>query len=338
MPRVALDAMGGDFAPAEPVAAAAAISLITDIEVVLVGNAERVQALLDQGPYNPELVTVRHCASAAGMDEEVRGGREGKRGSSVAVAARMVAAGEADAMVTAGNTGACILAAARAFSLLPGVERAALASVFPRQLQYQGQDPLGLLLDVGATVRCEARELARFAVMGAAYARHVSKTQNPRVGLLNMGSESSKGGSVLVAAYEMMEALSGIEFVGNVEGNEIATGKADVVICEGLLGNVVLKFLEGVGEVAEGIAVHAANRNWRWRLGMSLLSSGIEEMRHLVDFQTYGGAPILGFEEICIKAHGRSRAPAIGNAIKVAAKAVRDEVAPEIRGALAGLR
>jgi glycerol-3-phosphate acyltransferase PlsX len=338
MPRIAVDAMGGDFAPDEIVKGVAKVSLESDIETVLVGNAERIQALLDAGPYNPELISVRHCASAIGMAEEPRDALRVKRDASILVATRMVAAGEADAVVTAGNTGACVLAAAKNFKLIRGVRKAALASVYPRQIEYAGQDVFGLLLDVGATIRCDAVELVQFAVMGSAYARRISKQPAPRVGLLNMGSEETKGGDVLVDAHRRLRSLPAVNFVGNVEGNDIATGRADVVVTEGLLGNVVLKLLEGISEVATSLAVQAAHESWRWRLGMAMLSSGIARMKDLTDFSTYGGAPILGFESLCIKAHGRSTAPAISNAIKVAAKAVRDRISPEIAEAVAQIR
>lgn len=338
MPRIAVDAMGGDFAPDEIVRGVAQASLESDIQMVLIGASDRIQALLDAGPYNPELISVRHCSAAIGMAEDPREGLRAKKDASVSVAARMVAAGEADAMVTAGNTGAAVLAAAKNFKLIRGVRKAALASVFPRQTEYPGQDTLGLLLDVGATIRCDAIELAQFAVMGSAYARRVSKVERPRVGLLNMGSEESKGGDVLVEAYKRMKALPALNFVGNIEGNDVATGKADVIVAEGLLGNVVLKLLEGIGEVASTVATHAAQDSWRWRIGMAMLSTGISRMRDLADFRTYGGAPILGFESLCIKAHGRSTAPAITNAIKVAAKAVRDRISPETAETLAQIR
>lgn len=338
MPRIAVDAMGGDFAPDEIVRGVALASLESDIQMVLVGASDRIQALLEAGPYNPELISVRHCSAAIGMAEDPREALRAKKDASVSVAARMVAAGEADAMVTAGNTGAAVLAAAKNFKLIRGVKKAALASVFPRQTEYPGQDALGLLLDVGATIRCDALELTQFAVMGSAYARRVSKVDRPRVGLLNMGSEESKGGDVLVEAHKRLKSLPGLNFVGNVEGNDVTTGKADVIVAEGLLGNVVLKLIEGIGEVATTVATHAAQDSWRWRIGMAMLSTGIARMRDLADFRTYGGAPILGFESLCIKAHGRSTAPAITNAIKVAAKAVRDRISPEIAETLAQIR
>lgn len=337
MPRIVVDAMGGDFAPDEMVRAVARASLDSEIQMILVGNAEQIQSLLETGEYNPEQISVRHSGSAIGMSEDPRSALRAKKDASIRVAARMVAAGEADAMVSAGNTGACVLAAAKHWRLLPGIRRAALASVFPRQTEYEGQDQLGLLLDVGATTRCEPLELAQFGVMGSAYAQCVSKVASPRVALLNMGAEENKGGDVLVSAHQLLREIPSIEFIGNVEGHDVATGRADVIVTEGLLGNVVLKLLEGVAEVASGLATHAALDNWRWRFGMAMLSSGIERVRTLADFETYGGAPVLGFEHLCIKAHGRSRAGAVGNAIKVSAKAVRDGLISDVAGKIAGI-
>lgn len=338
MPRIAVDAMGGDFAPAEIVSAVAALSLRTDIQMVLVGFEGQIQALLEEGEYDPEFISVRASGSAIEMGEEPQEAVRSKKDASIQVAARMVADGEADALVSAGNTGACVLAAARHWKLLPGLRKAALASVFPRHPEYEGQDPLGLLLDVGATVRCEALELAQFGVMGSAYARCISRVESPRVGLLNMGAEASKGGDVLVAAHRLLTDSTGVEFVGNIEGHDVATGRADVIVTEGLVGNVVLKLLEGVAEVASSVASSAAQESWRYRFGMALLSSGIERVRTLADFETYGGAPVLGFEHLLLKAHGRSRSRAIQNAIKVAAKAVRDEIVPDIARQIAELR
>src|SRR5207249_3026962 len=172
-----------------------------------------------------------------------------RRDASLLVAARAVAEGRADAMISAGNTAACVLTCARYFRLLKGIRRAALASVYPRHTEYTGQDPLALMLDVGATIRCESEELVQFALMGSAYARRISKVPSPRVALLNMGVEGTKGGETLVAAYRRLRRMPALNFVGNVEGNDLARGRADVVVCEGLLGNVVLRLVEGIADV-----------------------------------------------------------------------------------------
>lgn len=334
MPTIAVDAMGGDFAPDEVVKGIAQVSIATDIDCVLVGDERRIQKILESVPYNPERILIHHAAEAISMADDPKQSLKQKRQASILVAADMVARGEADALVTAGNTGAAVLACAERFKPMPGVKRAALASVYPRQVEYPGQDQLALLLDVGATIRCEATELVQFAIMGSAYARRVSKVPSPRVALLNMGAEENKGGEVLVEAHRRLKQLAGLNFIGNIEGQDLAKGKADVIICEGFVGNVVLKMLEGLAELVVDLAGTAARENWRYKLGLRVLESGLGKLRDLTDYTAYGGAPILGFEHLLIKSHGRSTARAVGNAVKVAAKAVRDGVSKEIAAAL----
>lgn len=338
MPTIAVDAMGGDFAPEAIVQGVAAVSLHTDIQCVLVGNESRIQKILEGGPYNPEHMDIVHAPDTIGMAEDPKEAVRRKRNASLLVAARLVEQGRADALVTAGNTGAAVLAGAYHFSLVPGVRRAALASVYPRQVEYPGQDYLALALDVGATIRCDSAELVQFALMGSAYARRVSKVAAPRVALLNMGREENKGGEVLVETFVRLKNLRSINFIGNIEGHELATGRADVIVCEGLLGNVVLKLLEGLADVVVDLTATAARRSWRWRAGLAMLSSGVGRLRELTDYASYGGAPILGFDRVFIKAHGRSTAQAIGNAVKVAAKAVRDGVPHEVKDAVEQMR
>lgn len=322
--------MGGDFAPDAVVKGVARVSLTTNIECVLVGDERRIQSILDSVSYDPAHIAVHHTPDVIGMGDSPKDGLRTKPRASIAVGVGMVASGRAEALVSAGNTGACILACANGFRTIAGVRKTALAAVYPRQTDYPGQDQLALLLDVGATVRCEALDLVQFAVMGSAYARRVSKVARPRVGLLNIGVEEFKGGPVLVEAHRRLAALSGIEFVGNIEGNDIATGRADVIVCEGLLGNVVLKLVEGIADVVTGIASNVVTQRRMWQVGMRLLARDIHEITRMTDYASYGGAPLLGFEHVFIKAHGRSSARAIENAVKVAAKAVRDRVAEEI--------
>ena len=330
MPTIAIDAMGGDHGPEDVVRGVAQASLESEIQCLLVGDERQVQRILERSEYNPEQIAIHHAGEVIGMAEEPKEAVRQKRNASILVAARLVAEEQADALVTAGNTGAAILACARYFRVINGIRKTGLASVYPRQTEYPGQDQLALLLDVGATVRCDAIELVQFARMGSAYARRVSKVASPRVALLNMGREETKGGPVLASAHRHLKGLPGINFIGNVEGNDLVRGAADVIVCEGLIGNVVLKLLEGLSEVVMDLAGTASRENWRWKLGLMMLASGVGRLRDLTDYAAYGGAPILGFENIAIKSHGRSTAKAIANAVKVAAKAVRDGVPREI--------
>src|SRR5881396_883916 len=197
MPTIAVDAMGGDHAPDEVVKGVAQVSLATDIECLLVGDERRIQENLEGVSYNPEHIAILHCRDAIGMGENPHEAMR-RRDASLLVGTRAVAEGRADALVSAGNTGACILACAKHFPLIRGIRRAALASVYPRHIEYEGQDRFALLL---------------FAIMGAGYARRISKVTSPRLALLNMGSEETKGGETLVEAHRRLRALAGIHFV-----------------------------------------------------------------------------------------------------------------------------
>ncbi len=338
MPTIAVDAMGGDHAPGEIVRGVAQVSLTTDIECLLVGDEGRIQDVLESVPYNPEHISIVHARDVVGMADDPHEALKTRKDASLFVGIRAVVDGRAGAMVSAGNTGAAVLGCARHFRLIKGIKRAALASVYPRSTEYAGQDPLALLVDAGATVRCDADELVQFALMGSAYARRISKVPSPRVGLVNMGSEETKGGDALVDAYRRLRRIPALNFVGNVEGHDLVRGRADVIVCEGFVGNVVLKLVEGVAEVFGDVARAAAQRRVSWRLGLALLSRELERLRELTDYTQYGGSPILGFEQLFIKCHGRSNARAVANAVKVAAKAVRDRVPAEIADAVALFR
>jgi phosphate acyltransferase len=338
MPVIAVDAMGGDLAPEEIVKGVADASLGTAIECVLVGDEARIQAILDSVSYDPAHIRIHHAADAVGMHEAPREALRAKRDTSIRVGAAMVAEGQADALVSAGNTGACLLACAREFRTIKGVRKPALASVYPRHTDHPGQDQLALLLDVGATVRCEATDLVQFAVMGSIYAQRVSKLARPRIALLNMGAEPFKGGDVLAEAHERLSNLPAVHFIGNIEGNDVAKGIADVIVCEGLLGSVVLKFIEGITDVVNDVASNAVKQRLLWRLGMRLLSRELRAVSHLTDYAHYGGAPLLGFEQLLIKAHEHSRAHAIANAVKLAAMTVRDGLTSEIIAGIQAVR
>jgi len=337
MPAIAVDAMGGQHAPVAVVQGVADVSLHTDIECVLVGDAARIQHILEGVAYNPERIDIVHAGEVIGLDDEPQEALRSKRDASLIAALQLVQRDRCAALVTAGNSAAAILAARRELQLLPGVRQVALASVYPRTVDHQGQDPLALLLDVGATVRCEPLELVQFAVMGTAYARVISKVTAPRVALLNMGHDAGQGGEVLPAAHRQLAALSGLNFVGNIEGNERTSGRADIVVCEGLLGNIVLRLLESVATMAVDLTTSTAQRNWRWRAGMAIMASGVDRLRALADYASYGGAPILGIDHPVIKAHRRSTAQSVANAVKVAAKAVRDGVTREVAAAVAAM-
>lgn len=328
--------MGSDHGPAEVVRGAAQLSLeAPHIHALLVGDAKLINEALAETRHNGERISVHHAPEYVGMHEKPSEALGQKKEASVIVAARLVADGEADALVSAGNTGAGVLACARTFKLIPGVRRAALASVYPTRIGHGAkQDPFSLILDVGATVDATAEDLVSFAVMGSAYARIISKNPNPSVALLSNGTEAQKGPPRVVEAHAILARRQGIRFVGNVEGVDIPKGTADVICCDGFVGNVCLKMLEGIAETVVELANYAYASALRWKIGLAMLSNGLKQLKDVTDWQQYGGAPVLGFDRLFIKAHGRSKARAIANAGKVAAKAVTSDLANAIREGL----
>jgi glycerol-3-phosphate acyltransferase PlsX len=339
---VAVDAMGGDTAPDSVVAGAAEASLSTDVELLLVGDERRIRSLLDSTPHERSRIRVLAAEGFIPMDASPRKALDAQPGASLPTAARIVADGPdrggAGALVSAGNTGAVILACADVFQRSPGVSRTALAAVVPTERRHGlKSDPFTLLLDVGATVRVRAEDLVNFALMGAAYATIISKNARPRVALLSNGSEPNKGTEEIVAAHRILLEAKEIDFMGNVEGVDIPRGSADVIVCDGFTGNVVLKMLEGVSETVIDLAKFAYKSKLAWKLAMLLLASGIKQLKSVTDWQQYGGAPILGFDRICIKAHGRSGPRAIKNAIKVAARCLDQDLAGRIAAEVGAL-
>ncbi|MFT5681652.1 MAG: glycerol-3-phosphate acyltransferase PlsX [Myxococcota bacterium] len=333
MVRVALDAMGGDLGVAEVVEGAAKLSREDrPVRIFLVGDEAAINTALAEHRYDPRWLQIVPASGCVAMDASPRAALDGMPDCSINVAARLVRDGEADALVSAGHTGATILAASDCFERIPGIRRTALAAVYPTEQRHGPRgDPFALMLDVGATLNATAEDLVGFAVMGAAYAQIISDNEAPQVALLSNGTEPSKGTPAIVAAHKILATMDSLSFAGNVEGLDIPRGTVDVIVCEGFLGNVVLKMLEGVSDVVTDIARDAASKKLMWKMGLTMLSQGIRQLRSMTDWKQYGGAPVLGFDRVVIKAHGRSNARAIRNAVKVAAKAVDRDLAKQIR-------
>ncbi len=328
---LAVDAAGGYNAPQEVVAAVAQASLHSDpqrpVFFTLVGDEVKLTEALSELNHNSERINICHASSVVGMSEIPRVAVDGKKDASISVACRLVANGEADAVVTAGNPGAAVLTALTYFNLVPHVRRAALAAVYPTpRLRGEKEDPFSLILDVGATLHADADDLVNFAVMGSAYARIVSKNPLPKVALLSNSRESTIGPREVVTAYQRLSEHPSVNFYGSIEGNEIPRGLADVIVCEGFAGDVAIKILEGVSEAAFELARSAYNSKVAWRMGLKLLSGGLRQLKQLTDFEEYGGAPLLGLDRVIILAHPRSQQKAIANALKVAIKNVRAEL------------
>ncbi|MFN3197846.1 MAG: phosphate acyltransferase PlsX [Bradymonadia bacterium] len=336
MTTIALDAMGGDHGVAPAVKAAAHLSMQSGTGVLLVGDEGQISAELRRQKYDPASLSIHHTSQWVTMEDSPKTVFDKKPDASVLVGTALVAAGEADALVSAGNTGAGIMACVRNFNQLKGVPRTALATVYPTE-QRRGElsDPFSLILDVGATLHASADALVGFAHMGSAYAACISRNPRPRVALLSNGSEAHKGPPEVVEAHRRLSQSTHIHFIGNIEGVDVPRGVADVVVTSGFTGNVVLKMLEGISETVMDIARYAYRNKLTWKLGMMMLQGGITQLKQATDWRQYGGAPILGFDKLFIKAHGRSNWRAIANALKVARKAVEADLCSTIEAQLA---
>ncbi|MGM0559158.1 MAG: phosphate acyltransferase PlsX [Myxococcota bacterium] len=333
---VAVDAMGGYHAPTAAVDAVARLSrrdpVGAPVYFLLVGDEAELTEHLMSVSHNPERIQVCHAPTHVAMGEPAALAVSEKPDTSIARACQLAADGAADAIVSAGNPGAAVRLASEMFDELPGVENTALASVYPTPRERGGErDPFSLLLDVGATLRADADDLVNFALMGSAYANVVSRNEKPRVALLSNSRESTVGIEAVTEAYEQLRGHPDIHFYGNIEGHEIPRGLADVIVCEGFVGNVTIKMLEGVSEAAVELARSAYKRKFMWKMGLKMLSGGLNRLKQLTDFEEYGGAPLLGIDGVMIIAHPRSRARALENAVKLAVKNLRADM-PRIIG------
>ncbi|HJL15602.1 MAG TPA: phosphate acyltransferase PlsX [Sandaracinaceae bacterium LLY-WYZ-13_1] len=339
MVTIALDAMGSDLGPKATVAGAARASLGTGApELLLVGDEAILRRLLTVHEHDRARIRIAHAPQVVGQDDKPRAALDAKPECSILRAAELVRDGQADVLVSAGNTGAVTLACARTFSRLPGVARCALGAVYPTERRRgEKDDPFSLILDAGLTLEVDADDLVVFAIMGSAYAARISKNPRPRVALLSNGSEPTKGTRAVVEANRRLADVPGLEFLGNIEGMDIPKGTADVVVTGGFTGNIALKMLEGVAETVMRLGRYAGDESLRYRAGLGLLAPALKKLRRATDWEQYGGAPILGFDHLCIKAHGRSTERAIANALKVATRAARTEMVRSMHDALTAL-
>ena len=329
MIRIALDAMGGDNAPEVEIegTAQALRELPPDFTVQLVGRPADIEAALTKHPeVDRARIEIVAATQVVGMGEKPLAAIKGKPDSSILVGLGLQKAGRSDAFISGGNTGAVMAAATLTLRLHKGIERAAIGTLLPT-----GTQPV-LLLDAGANVDCGARELVGFAHLGAVYARDVLGRPEPRVGLLNVGEEDEKGNAVAKEAHQLLQAAHGFNYIGNVEGRDIPLGQVrggalDVVVCDGFVGNVVLKFYESAAKVFLGmIKREAPDVLQRPEMGNVL---------KVLDYATYGGAPLLGVKGVTIICHGSSPAKAIRNAVRVARTAVEHHLSKHISEELA---
>lgn len=309
--RIGLDAMGGDNAPAEVVAGALeARDLLADDEIVLVGRSEEVRPLLAEASDWQQFISFQDCRQVVGMSEAPVEAMRTKPDSSIARLARMHKAGKVDAIISAGNTGASVAACQMYLRRLPGVHRPGISVIMPT---FHG--PV-TLCDVGANVNCRPQHLVQYGVMATLYAERVAGVQSPRVGLLSIGSEDAKGNELVKRTRELLKDRNGLCFVGNVEGRDLFRGICDVAVCEGFVGNVCLKIMEGL---SEGLFKCLGEELARIDPNMAQqVQQLFQPVLQRYDCNEYGGAPLLGVNGICIICHGASNARAIRSAIRAA--------------------
>ncbi len=329
-PPIALDAMGGDDAPAVTVQGALEAARDHGIPVLLVGPARRLRREL--GPFRslPGDLEIVDAPEAVAMDDPPLVVLRSRRRSSLMVCSELVASGRAAGMVTAGNTGAAWVAAKSVIGMIEGVERPALAANLPRL------DGTTLVLDVGANVECRPRHLLQFAVMGSLYASLVLGVPEPRVGLMSVGEEESKGNRKVRESFRVL-VEAGVRFIGNVEGRHVFSGEADVIVCDGFTGNVILKVSEGLGEMILTALREEARRSPMYGAGLLMAKGAFVALRRKVDYAEYGGAPLLGIDGPCIIGHGRSSAKAVRNALRVAAQYAASGTVEHIAAAMPSL-
>jgi glycerol-3-phosphate acyltransferase PlsX len=331
MLTIAVDAMGGDHAPKSEVEGAILAVKSLPVRVILVGLENVLRDELAKHPQSADLpIEIRHASEFITMEDSAARAVRTKKDSSIRVASRLLRDGAAHGVVSAGNTGAVMATAKMVQGMVRGVDRPALASALP-----SAKGTPVVVLDVGANVDCKAEMLAQFAVMGEIYSRNIFHTTRPRVGLLSIGEEAHKGNELTKAAWPLLKALP-INFIGNVEGRDIFTGVADVVVCDGFIGNVALKVSEGLVDMFRNMLQEALAATMTRKIGYVLSRDAYVDFRKRIDYSEYGGVPLLGVKGVSIICHGRSNANAIKNAVRVAAEFAQTRINEKIEAELDG--
>jgi glycerol-3-phosphate acyltransferase PlsX len=319
--RIAVDVMGGDHGCGVVIAGAKlALEANKDISALyLVGDQAAIHAALPPGGFRDHRVRVIHASEVVEMDDKPAAALRRKKDSSIARASELVTEGKADALVSLGNTGGIFAAATFKIGRIDGVERGCIATVIPRQ----GNE--FVLLDAGANIECKPLHLAQFAVMGNIYSREVLRRKNPRVGILSIGTEDSKGNELTLEAFKLCKKLD-LNFIGNVEGHDLFKDHVDVVVCDGFVGNIVLKTSESLAMAMFSMLKRELMNSTQSQIGAFLAKGAFQTIRKRMDPELYGGAPLLGFNGLVFKAHGGASERAVAGAMRVAANAIQHHV------------
>ena len=316
--KIAIDAMGGDYAPIETVKGAVIASKSVNAELVLVGDEEKIKKLL---PKNIQNISICHTDEYIEMEETPSLALRKKRKASIIVAANLLKNKEVDALISAGNTGALLETAVLHVGRIKTakIKRPALSVILPTYKKPT------ILLDAGANPDCKPEYLIQFAKMGCTYAKNILGRDNPTVALINIGSEAHKGNAFSQSAYELL-SQSGINFIGNIESGDVMRGKVDVAVADGFVGNIVLKTAESTAELINKVTKDIIGKNPIYLLGVALIYGVLKKLKIAMDHSEHGGALLFGIDGICIKAHGRAKSDAIFNAIKLAEKMANQDI------------
>lgn len=326
--KIAVDAMGGDYAPEVVIQGTLAAVREYDVEVILVGDQPRIDNLLKKARYNGKSISSYLAQEVIDMAESAATSVRRKRDSSIVVGLGLVKEGKADAFFSAGNTGAVVCAATLSLRLLPGIERPGIAIIMPT---LKG---VSLVIDVGANIDPKPSQLLQYGIMANIYVQDILGKSNPKVGLLNVGEEETKGNDFMKETYELLSQAK-FNFIGNVEGKHLFSGDCDVIICDGFVGNVALKVSEAVAEALQKFLKRHILSNPLGLLGGLLLKPSFNRLKKELDYAEYGGAPLLGVAGVVIIGHGRSNAKAVKNAIRVAKEEVEHKFNEKILEAIA---
>ena len=328
--KIAVDAMGGDYAPEEVVLGAIEAVKAYKYDVVLVGDEKKIRKVMaEHGSEESERLTIVHAAEVIEMDEHPAQAIRKKKDASIVVATRLVKEGVCDAVVAPGSTGAAVTAALLGLGRIKGIERPCIATPIP------SKKGVSVLLDSGANSDSKPKHLVQAAIMGTHYAKYIFNIESPKIGLLNIGAEASKGNELSQTTYPMLEATKTISFYGNIEGRDITEGIVDVVVCDGFVGNVILKFGEGIALFIMQLVKDSIRKGGILaKLGAMAVMPAFKHLKKRLDFTEYGGAPLLGVDGSFIICQGSSKAKTIRHAVRVAGELVEEDVVGHIRSSI----
>ncbi|MBE0427160.1 MAG: phosphate acyltransferase PlsX [Nitrospirae bacterium] len=326
--RIALDAMGGDYAPAVNIEGAVeTVNNFEDTQIILVGDEQTLKRDLDNKRYPPKSISIKHASQFVRMDESPSFAIRKKKDSSIRRGMELVKNGEADAFVSAGHSGVVMATALLLLGTADLVDRPAIAAIMPTL-----RSPF-VLIDAGANLHCTPRNLLQFALMGSTYCRLILGRPEPRIALISTGEEDTKGNELTKETFKLLKEAD-INFIGNVDGKDIFTGDTDVIVCDGFTGNIILKTSEGLADALIKMLKREVANLTAGRIGYLLMKPALKKFKKKTDYDEYGGAPLLGINGTCIISHGRSTAKAIRNAIRVAADFAKKKVYEIISSAI----